>query len=77
MDKVKVVVSRKWEQPEITVSVSDTEINSKMDFLPFLNSIIEEMGSPTFVMTKSQLFYKLQEAAVKVVNEMKIATRYT
>lgn len=76
MEKKKVIVSRKWKKPEITITVTDAEIKSEMDFLPFLNSIIEEMGNPTFVMTKSQLFYKLQEAAVAVFNEMKIATKH-
>lgn len=76
MEKKKVIVSRKWKKPEITITVTDAEIKSEMDFLPFLNSIIEEMGSPTFVMTKSQLFFKLQEAAVTVFNEMKIATKH-
>lgn len=76
MDRTKIIVSRKWTNPQIEVSVSNTEINSKMDFLPFLNSMIEEMGNPTFIMTKSQLFYKLQEAAVAVVSEMKTATRH-
>lgn len=76
MERVKLIVSRKWKNPQIEVFVSDTGVGSKMDFIPFLNSMIEEMGSPTFIMTKSQLFYKLQEAAVAVVSEMKTATRH-
>jgi hypothetical protein len=76
MSKEKVVVSRKWKNPEITVFVSSEEIGAKMDIEAYLDTLVQQVASIPLTMTKEQLARKLKDAHVLVVEEMKSSTQY-
>jgi hypothetical protein len=76
MAKEVAVISRKWKNPQIDVFITDIEVGARMDLIPFLDALCEQVGNPTLMVTKQQLFNKLQAASVEVLREMKIATRY-
>lgn len=71
-----VVVSRKWNSPDISVSVNSTEIKVEMSLTAFVESLLEEVGNPALILTKAALATKVTEAAEKVVAEMKDATKH-
>lgn len=76
MSKEKVVVSRKWKNPEITVFVSSEEIGAKMDIETYLDTLAQQVASIPLTMTKEQLARKLKDAHVLVAEEMKSSTQY-
>jgi hypothetical protein len=74
MAKATVVVSRKWNSPEIRVSVTQKEIAMEMDIETFLRTLSDIVGNPTFIVTKAQHLAKLTEATEQVIVEMKRAS---
>lgn len=72
--KKQVVVSRKWDNPNIEVSVCDIEIGIRISLDDFINALAIEVGNPTFVMTVNGLKSRLIEASVQVIEGMKIET---
>lgn len=76
MSKEKVVVSRKWKNPEITVFVSSEEIGAKMDIETYLDTLAQQVASIPLTITKEQLARKLKDAHVLVAEEMKSSTQY-
>lgn len=76
MMKQKIIVSKNWNNPEILINVFIHELEIAMDIDSFLECIVEEIGNPTFIVTKEKLKQKLAEANKKIVEEMKKATVY-
>lgn len=74
--KTAVVVSRKWDSPAIYAYMTTDEVGASMSVEDALRSMIEEMGSPTFVMTKATLLKKMLESWEVVAKEIKEATRH-
>ena len=75
MDSKSVVtVSRKWNEPNIIVWVNNEGIGMGMKMDDYLVALSEEVGSPTFLLTKAQMLQKMREASPKVEAEMKDAT---
>lgn len=72
--KRAVVVSRQWNNPAIEMWVSDEEIGIQMSLSEFWDSIVEEMGNPTLIVSKAQLRARLEAAANQVLTEMKNQT---
>ena len=71
--KTKVVVSRKYEGTEIEAFAGDNSIGSRMNLDDFLAALVEEVGNPTTIVTKSALLDKLKFASIAVTFEMKKA----
>lgn len=72
--KTVITVSRKWNNPTIAAFVDTHEVGATMYLDEFIDSLLEEIGSPTFIMTKAQLASKVKTAATTIVDEMKRAT---
>ncbi len=72
--KEKLVVIRKWKEPEVRVYVTDKEIGIDMDSDVYLANLVEQVSNVTFTMTKAQLLSKLTEAHNNIVISMKRAT---
>lgn len=70
----KIVVSRKWSNPEINVFMEVSEIGASISLSDFLDSIVEEIGNPSTLMTKQALKAKLISASAVVVKELKDKT---
>lgn len=70
----KVIVARKWKEPEITTFVDVQQVGSSMSLDDYLVSIVEEIGNPTTIISKSALLKKLQEASSVIIMELKKAT---
>ena len=72
--KEKVIVSRKWRNPEIRAYATKEEVGAEIDLTAFLDSIVEEIGNPTMLVTKAALRAKLEVAKDAVLKEMKETT---
>ncbi len=71
-----VIVSRKWQNPKIAVTVNADGISIGIELSQFLTSLAEEVGSPATLFSKQALKAKLEEAASKVISEMKDVTKH-
>lgn len=76
MEKTAVVISRKWNNPKITVMVTSKEISMEVSIDQYLESLLAEMGNPTLLVTKEQLKNKLFTASAAVIQEFKGSTRF-
>jgi len=78
MNRTVVVISRRWSGPLIRVEVrkiaADTEVSVSMSLAEFVQSLVEEIGSPASIMTTSGLRKKAIDAAQRVVDGMKAET---
>lgn len=74
-DKKFVVVSRKWNSPQIEVAVSTEGIAISIPLTDFLKAVVQEIGNPTFLVTQVQLLAKLQVASDLVCTELKSTTK--
>lgn len=70
----KIVVSRKWNNPNIEIFLNTTEVGARIELFKFLELLVLEIGNPTLLVTKSALSNKLQEATDKIVSELKNQT---
>lgn len=82
IDRMQIVVSRKWNQPQIHVNVDGEGIEIKMDMNDFIIAIKNEIKLPKLrLQTKTssaqkelELSTSLDEAIETVIKEMKDAT---
>ena len=74
MNKEKIVISREWNNPTIRAYMSSKEVGAEVDLDEFLTAILTIVGSPTMVMTRTQLANKVFDAKERVVVELKKAT---
>jgi hypothetical protein len=72
--KYKVVITRNWHQPEISMLVTDERIELWMDMDDFVRAVVAEVGNPTFMVTGKQLQARLAAAAETVLSGMKRET---
>ena len=70
----KVIVSRKWKQPEVTTFVDVEQVGSSITLDDYLISLTEEIGNPTMIVSKAALLKRLQDASSVVVIELKKTT---
>lgn len=70
----KIVVSRKWNSPNIELFLDSDEIGIKISVVDFLDALVIEVGNPTLLVTKNALRLKLEDATNKIVAEMKNQT---
>jgi hypothetical protein len=67
-----ITITREWHKPQITVSVTNTEISLNISLADYLLALSEELGSPAMVMRKATLLVKMQEASEKVIAKVKL-----
>jgi hypothetical protein len=70
----KLIVSRKWTNPAITVKMSTEEIAIEMEADAYLEAIVNQITNLSITFTKSTLLAKLKDAHANVVVEMKKST---
>ena len=70
-NKTVVTVSRLWNNPHITTTVTNAEISLAMSGDDFIEAMLAELGSPAFVMTQKQLREKFEAAFQKVISGIK------
>jgi hypothetical protein len=73
--RTALVISRHWDNPHISVTISDQRISLKMDIDDFLRALALDISSPFAVVTRAQLEKKLKEAASNVVEKAKETSR--
>jgi hypothetical protein len=76
MSKERVIISRKWKNPEITVYVDSESIGAHMDVESYIDTLVDQISNVSLIMSKEQLSRKLKDAHVLVVEEMKSSTQY-
>jgi hypothetical protein len=70
----KLIVSRKWTNPAITVKMSTEEIAIEMEADAYLEAIVNQITNLSITFTKATLLAKLKDAHANVVVEMKKST---
>ena len=73
-DRTIVVVSRKWDNPSISITVTNEGLGISMSLDDFVNALASESGNPTLLVTRTQLLTRLKTSALTVVSVMKQAT---
>jgi hypothetical protein len=61
----RIVISRHWHSPAITVTVVNDKITLDLAAEDFLIAVAHEMGNPALIMTKAQLIDRLLKAFPK------------
>lgn len=74
--KLKVVVSRKWDKPEIEAYLHSDAVGARIELSAFINALAAEVGKPLFILTPEQLRTKMLDASARVLAEMKDATKF-
>lgn len=74
--KTRLVTSRKWKNPEIESFVSADDVGAAIDIEAFLDALVEEIGNPTLLVSKTKLRERLGAATSAVLKELRDSTRY-
>lgn len=69
-----VTVSRKRGDMHIRAWVNDEEIGMSVWLVDYLKALAAEMGNPATLLTNAQLLKRIQEAAIRVESEVKLAS---
>ena len=69
--KYKVVVGRKWNNPEVYTQLCDEKIELAISIENFVLALAAEIKSPAFILTKAGLAHELSAAIPKVLSEVK------
>lgn len=75
-NRSRVIVSRKWHEPEIRTFVDHKEVGSEIELDDFIQAVIEEVGNPTLLVTKKALHTAVKNAIQHVIHEMKAKTAH-
>lgn len=76
LNRTSVVVSRKWDNPEIRAFVNFEGVGASIDVRAFVAALVAETGNPLTIVTQAQLERVMQAAAARVLEELKAATKY-
>jgi len=76
MAREKVIISRRWNRPEIDAFIDSEKVGASMKLSDFVDALAAEIGSPMGIMTKAQLKVRMQAASAVVAEEMKLSTKY-
>lgn len=66
-----VTVSRKWNNPQIEITVNNLEINLSISMDDFVQALLEEFGNPALVVTKGQFSSRLRQSVERVITGVK------
>lgn len=69
-----VVISRHWDNPQITVTITNLSISLEMSLEDFINGLAEDISHPFPILTRNQLKKRLISAAEMVSEKAKEAT---
>lgn len=70
----KVVISRYWNNPSITVKVTDDSISLEFSMDDFIAALLSEMKHPFVMMTRAQQETAIIEAKESVLLKVKEAS---
>lgn len=70
-EKSKLLVGRKWHNPEIYIKVCPEGINIEMELADAIRAACQEFGNPTTVVTVKGLEKRMLKAVEKVIAGMK------
>lgn len=70
-----VRISKDWHKPEITIEVTDTQLEISMELGDFMKAVAAQVGRPIGILTQAQLLAKLEAAAAAVTTSMKWETK--
>jgi hypothetical protein len=71
---VKVVISKYWHKPEITVYVDSQKIQVQIPIADFCKAMVAEIPHPSITMTRIQLEKQLMSVLDEVLNKVKKVT---
>ena len=74
MTSSKVVIGRKWSNPQIYAYVDGDKIEMQISLEDFLTGLVDEIGSPATLLTKAALKARVLAASRAVVEEVKKAS---
>jgi len=69
--KSVVTISRYWNNPKITTSISSEGISLQTDLTDFIEALILELGPVTWVITDKQFRDRLDKAVTTVIEKIK------
>lgn len=69
--KAKVIIMRKWNNPEIKMYVDLEQINLSISLEDFKNALKQQIGSVTFVFRKKTFDELLDKAFEEVIRSIK------
>jgi preprotein translocase subunit SecE len=69
-----VTIMRKWNHPQIHITINEEEINLKMDLHEFMSAVREEIGRVTWTFTKETFDEQFNNAVSKVITAVKRET---
>lgn len=72
-ERTRIVVSRYWNNPEITIKVDEKMISLFTDLPAFISALVAEIDQP-LTLTRTSLELKLQKAAKRSVEKIKEAS---
>ena len=67
----KLLIGRMRGSPKIYTIVTNERIQLGIDLSDFITSVCNEIGNPSFILTKAQLEKRLQDASHLVIREIK------
>jgi hypothetical protein len=73
-ETVRVVVSRYWNKPQITVTVNHEKIELFTDIGVFREALLTELGSPWRLFTRERLRRKMEQAFTDIIEKVKEAS---
>jgi hypothetical protein len=73
-DKLRVVVSRHWDRPQITVTVNHEKIELFASIDSFREALLTELGPPWKLFTRHRLRRKMERAFVDIIEKVKEAS---
>jgi hypothetical protein len=76
LQKKTIVISRHWHSPEITVTMTDKEINIAVSLEDFIAALATELQHPLKSITRGRLSADLVLAAEAAVEKLKEASAH-
>ena len=70
----KVVISRHWNNPEITVTVNADKIVITSDINAFIDALAAEMAKPALILNRKRLIKQLHAAGAVAIEKLKEST---
>ena len=70
-EQVKVVISRYWAKPEITVQVNHAHITLHAGIADFIEAMVQEFERPVSILTRKRLRERLHAAANSAIEKVK------
>jgi len=73
-EKLRVVISRYWDRPQITVTVNHEKIELYASIDAFRDAVLTELGPAWKLCTRARLQRKMEQAFYQVIEKVKEAS---